>query len=202
MTDNASTSDNPNEKQAPNNGAETVTGGALPPPSTPDEKIAALTAERDEIKDRMLRIAAEFENWKKRARKDQTDGEARVREGVLKDLLDVADNLERAVSAQQGGDGQVDAGALFKGVNLVLRLFQQKLDRYDVKPFEAKGQPFDPKLHEAVSRVPSPDVAAGSVASEFQKGYRIGDRLLRPAMVAVSTGPAGEKKPGEEKGQA
>ncbi|HVR63684.1 MAG TPA: nucleotide exchange factor GrpE [Polyangia bacterium] len=201
MTDNASTSENPTEKQPPANGAEPI-AGALPAPSTPDEKIAALAAERDEVKDRMLRIAAEFENWKKRARKDQSDGEARVREGVLKDLLDVADNLERAVSAQQGGNGQVDASVLFKGVNLVLRLFQQKLERYDAKPFDSKGQPFDPKLHEAVSRVPSADVPAGSVASEFQKGYRIGDRLLRPAMVAVSTGPADGKGPGEEKGQA
>lgn len=200
MTDNSSTSENPNEKQTPANGAETVPG-ALPPPSTPEEKIAALTAERDEMKDRMLRVAAEFENWKKRARKDQSDGEARAREGVLKDLLDVADNLERAVNAQQGSNGAVDAAVLFKGVNLVLRLFQQKLDRYDAKPFDSKGQPFDPKLHEAVSRVPSPDVPAGTVASEFQKGYRIGDRLLRPAMVAVSTGPA-EKGPGEEKGRA
>ncbi len=199
MTENGSTSDTTADNQEDNDGGSAA---ALPPPSTPDEKIAALTAERDEMKDRMLRVAAEFENWKKRARKDQSDGEARVRESVLKDLLDIADNLERAVTAQTGGNGQVDASALFKGVNLVLRLFQQKLERYDVKPFEAKGQPFDPKVHEGISRVPSGDVPAGSVAGEFQKGYRIGDRLLRPAMVSVSTGPAGGGEEKKEKGQA
>ncbi len=199
MTDNSSETetDGSNEDGA-NNGAT----AALPPPSTPEEKLAALTAERDELKDRMLRIAAEFDNWKKRSRKEQTDGEARVREGVLKDLLEVADNLDRAVSTQAGkaGDGHVDAAALLKGVELVRRLFQQKLERYDIKPFEAKGQPFDPKVHEAVSKVSSPDVPAGAVASEFAKGYRIGERLLRPAMVAVSTGPAGSTA--EAKGQA
>ncbi|HEX3694168.1 MAG TPA: nucleotide exchange factor GrpE [Polyangia bacterium] len=197
MTDNTSSTGGANG--ADDKTEDGVDNGA-PAANTPEEKIAALTAERDEMKDRMLRVAAEFENWKKRARKDQTDGEARVREGVLKDLLDVADNLDRAVTAQGSGDGKVDAAALFKGVNLVLRLFQQKLERYDVKPFEAKGQPFDPKVHEAISKVASADVPAGSVASEFQKGYRIGERLLRPAMVAVSTGPAGGAA--EEKGQA
>jgi molecular chaperone GrpE len=168
---------------------------AEPAPTTPEEQLAAVTAERDEMKDRMLRVAAEFDNWKKRARKDQSEAEARVREGVLKDFLEVADNLERATAA--GGD----VASVLKGVNLVLRLFQQKLDRHEVKPFDSKGQPFDPNLHEAVSRVASPDVPAGAVANEFQKGYRIGQRLLRPAMVAVSTGPAADAA-AEEKGQA
>jgi molecular chaperone GrpE len=160
------------------------------PPATPDERLAAVEAERNEIKDRMMRIAADFENWKKRARKEQDDAVVQAREKVLKDMLDVIDNLERAVAAAQtGGDGVVDGAAVLKGVNLVLRLFQQKLERHDVRPFEAKGQPFDPRQHEAISRVESPDVPAGGVATELQKGYRIGDRLLRPAMVAVSSGP-------------
>ena len=160
--------------------------------ATPDERIAALEADRADIKDRMLRIAAEFENWKKRARKDQNDGEARVRESILKDMLDVVDNLERATSAYgQGGNGQVDGAAILKGVNLVLRLFQSKLERYGVKPVETKGQPFDPRLHEAISQVPAQgDVQPGSVAAELQKGYLIGDKLLRPAAVAVAVAAA------------
>jgi molecular chaperone GrpE len=139
----------------------------------------------------MLRIAAEFENWKKRARKDQLDAEAKARESVLRDMLEIADNLERAVGAQaqSSGNGAVDTAALLKGVNLVLRLLQQRLERHDVRPFDAQGQPFDPRLHEAISRVESADVPAGSVATEMQKGYKVGDRLLRPAMVSVSTGP-------------
>jgi molecular chaperone GrpE len=75
-------------------------------------------------------------------------------------------------------------------VDLVLRLFQSKLDRYDVKPLEAKGQPFDPRLHDAISQVPTADAPPGSVLSEVQKGYRIGgDRLLRPALVVVAVAP-------------
>jgi molecular chaperone GrpE len=167
-------------------GAAQVGADAGAPPAGPEERIAALQAERDEIKDRMLRVAAEFENFKKRARVTAAEGEANVRERVLKDVLDIADNLERATEAGQGADG----AAVLKGVTLVLRLLQQKLERYEVKSFEAKGQPFDPRLHEAISRVANADVPAGNVAVELQKGYKIGEKLLRPAMVSVSTGPA------------
>ena len=83
-----------------------------------------------------------------------------------------------------------DGGAVLKGVDLVLRVLKQKLERHDVKAFDAAGQPFDPRVHEAISRVASADVPAGSVAVELQKGYRVGERLLRPALVSVSTGPA------------
>ena len=163
-------------------------------PPTPEDRIAALQAERDEIKDRMLRIAADFENWKKRARKEQTDGEARVREQVLKDILDVVDNLERATSAYGEKPGAaVDGKAILTGVNLVLRLFQTKLERYGVKPFDAKGEPFDPRIHEAISHVPTTEVPPGNVANELQKGYRIGEKLLRPAIVAVAAAPTKEQ---------
>lgn len=166
------------------------------PPEGPEERLASLAAERDEIKDRMLRIAADFENWKKRARKEQTDAVAQAREAVLRDMLEVADNLERASTQTAAGNGVVDGAAVLKGVSLVLRLFQQKLERYEVKPFPAAGQPFDPHLHEAISRVESAEVPAGSVAAELQKGYKVGERLLRPAMVSVSTGPAQPKPSG------
>jgi len=160
------------------------------PPATPEDRAAALTAERDEMKDRMLRVAAEFENWKKRARKEKDDAVASAKESVLRDMLEVADNLERAASAQAlGRDGAVDGAAVMKGVSLVLRVFQQKLERYEVKPFEVAGQPFDPRVHEAVSRVESAEVPSGSVVKELQKGYKVGERLLRPALVSVSTGP-------------
>lgn len=189
---------------------------------SPEKRLAAVEAERDEMKDRMLRIAADFENWKKRARKEQEDGEAKVRESVLKDILDVMDNLERAVEAygspdktqdknvskmgggkvqtgnnavhnagpKAGASGAVDGAAILKGVALVLRLFQSKLERYGVKAIEAQGQPFDPRLHEAISRTETASVPAGNVAIELQRGYRIGERLLRPSMVSVATPPA------------
>ena len=162
--------------------------------ATPEEKLAALAAERDDFKDRMLRIAAEFENWKKRAKKEQTDGVNEARERVLKDMLEVIDNLERAVAMQTsaGGNGGVDGSAVLKGVDIVLRLFKQKLERYEVRPFDATGQPFDPRVHEAISRVEHKEIPAGSVAVELQKGYRVGDRLLRPALVSVSAGNGGK----------
>jgi molecular chaperone GrpE len=167
--------------------------GAELPPATAEDRAAALAVERDEMKDRMLRIAAEFENWKKRARKEKDDAVTSARESVLREMLEVVDNLERAAQTK-AGEG-ADAGAVMKGVALVLRLFQQKLERYDVKPFDVAGQPFDPRQHEAVSRVESNDVPAGAVAAELQKGYRVGERLLRPALVAVSTGPKAKPEP-------
>jgi molecular chaperone GrpE len=181
-----------NEKSG--NGAPPA--GAPAPVATPEERIAALEAERNELKDRMLRIAAEFENWKKRARVTQTESEAAARERVLRDVLEIADNLERA-AAMTGPGGAVDGAAVLKGVTLVLRVLQQKLERHDVKPFEAKGEPFDPRVHEAISRVESADVPSGSVAVELQKGYRIGDKLLRAAMVSVSTGPKADAEAGK-----
>ena len=183
------------------NGAEAAPGS----PETPETKLAAALAERDEIKDRMLRIAADFENWKRRARKEQDDAEAKSREAVLKDVLDVIDNLERAVSAY-GPDGgaantkPVDGAEVLKGVGLVLRLFQTKLERYGVTPIVARGQAFDPRLHEAISKIETSDVAPGAVAVELQRGYKIGDRLLRPALVSVATSPAGAR--GGEGGSA
>ena len=181
------------------NGAGGAGAGQAP------NSVEALTAERDEIKDRMLRIAAEFENWKRRARKEQDDAEAKAREAVLRDMLDVVDNLERAVGAFEGNNAGTgkgapapapDGAAVLKGVNLVLRLFQSKLERYNVKPIAARGEPFDPKIHEAISRVETADVPPGAVAVELQRGYRIGERLLRPAMVSVATAPAAKTPEG------
>jgi molecular chaperone GrpE len=201
MSDDAGTRHNDGkkkgEKGGPSNGAPDVAAAKHPDeagapaddpaPVTLEERVAALEAERNEAKDRMLRVAAEFENWKKRARVTQAEAEAAARERVLRDVLEVADNLERATDAHAAG--AKDAASVLKGVTLVLRLLQQKLERHEVRPFEAKGQVFDPRVHEAISRVESADVPAGAVAVELQKGYRIGDKLLRPAMVSVSTGP-------------
>lgn len=152
---------------------------------SPADRLATLEAEKNEARERMLRIAAEFENYKKRVRKEQSESESKARESVLRDMLEVIDNLERAVAVGEGADPKT----VLQGVQLVLRLFGSKLERYEVKAFEAKGQPFDPRLHDAISQVPTADAPPGSVVSEVQKGYKIGDRLLRPAMVAVAVAP-------------
>jgi molecular chaperone GrpE len=167
-------------------------------PATPDQRIAALEGEKAELKDRMLRIAAEFENYKKRARKEQTDGEAKVREAVLRDMLEVIDNLERATAATGGA---TDLPSVQQGIALVLRLFAQKLERYDVKPLDDKGKPFDPRLHEAISQAPSTEYPPGTVLNELQKGYKIGERLLRPAAVVVAIAPPAPAAGGDGAGK-
>jgi molecular chaperone GrpE len=191
------TATNPAQSAAEAPGATGATGAtSATMTGSPEERIAALEAEKQELRDRMLRVAAEFENYKKRVRKDLGDAEIKAKETVLKDLIEVLDNLERAVAVE----ANADVKSVQQGVQLVLRLFQSKLDRYEVRPIEAKGQPFDPRMHEAISQVPSAEAAPGSVLSELQKGYRIGERLLRPAMVVVAVappsaaggGPAGE----------
>jgi molecular chaperone GrpE len=153
------------------------------------ERIAVVEGEKAEIYDRMLHIAADFDNWKKRARKDQTDGELRMKESVLCNFLEIVDSLERATALWADGK-ETDAKSVRDGVELVLRQFLSKLQHYDVKPMAAAGVPFDPRMHEAVSQVPSADVTPGSVLHELQKGYLIGDKLLRPAMVVVAAAPS------------
>jgi molecular chaperone GrpE len=165
-------------------------------PATPEERIAALEAEKADLRDRMLRVAAEFENWKKRARKEQADNEGKVREAVLRDMLEVIDNLDRATAATGGA---TDLQSVQQGIALVLRLFAQKLERYDVKALEAKGKPFDPRLHEAISQAPSADVPPGTVLTELQKGYKVGERLLRPAAVVVAIAPPASASPPDGK---
>ena len=149
---------------------------------------AALETDKAELRDRMLRIAADFDNWKKRARKDQADGEVRARESVLRDFLEIADNLERA-TASLGEGKEGDAKSIRDGVDLVLRQFRSKLERYQIKAIESVGQPFDPRFHEAISQAPTADAKPGSVLHVLQKGYLIGDKLLRPAMVVVAAAP-------------
>ncbi len=173
---------------------EVAPEATVPTGPSSEQRIAALETEKEEIRNRMLRIAADFENWKKRSRKEQADAESQAREGVLRDVLEVLDNLERATAAY--GDS-ADPAAVVKGVGLVVRLFQSKLERWDVKPISAKGQAFDPRVHEAISKIAAPDVAPGTVVSEMQRGYRIGERLLRPAIVAVAA-PAEPASPPPE----
>jgi molecular chaperone GrpE len=187
MSENSDPKDkSPDERRA----AESVSGekASADKTASPEDRIAALEVEKQEMRDRMLRIAAEFENWKKRARKEQADGEAKAKEGVLVAMLEVIDNLERAAAAVSEA---TDPKAVQQGINLVLRLFQSKLERMDVKPFESTGQPFDPRVHDAISQVPTADAPPGSILSELQKGYRLGDRLLRPASVVVAVAPPG-----------
>jgi molecular chaperone GrpE len=172
-----------------------------PTPPTAEERIAALEAEKAELRERMLRLAADADNARKRARKEQADAEARVRETVLRDFLEIIDNLERAAASFTAG-ANGDAKSIREGVDLVLRQFRSKLERYQVKAVDAVGQPFDPRCHEAISQIPTAEVKPGSVVQELQKGYVIGERLLRPALVVVAAAPPAPAAPADENAAA
>lgn len=171
-----------------------------PPEPGPEQRIADLQARVVESHDKYLRSVAELDNVRKRARKDQEEARVDAQSRVLREMLPVIDNLERAVAhAAQTGDG---AGGVLEGIRLVLRQFAQAFERCNVHPVEAKGQPFDPNQHEAVSQVVTADAPPGSVVEVMQTGYRIGERLLRPALVVVAKAPpAPESEPAGPNGR-
>lgn len=151
----------------------------------PEERIAALEKEKRENWDRYLRTAADLENFRKRQRRELEDVRFEAKSKILKEMLPVVDNLERAIEhAMQ----QVGGSPIVEGVQLVLRQFQSAFERLDVTPIEAAGQPFDPNLHEAISQTESHQ-PPGTVVQVLQRGYRSGDRLLRPALVVVAKAP-------------
>ena len=189
MSENDESEENPAPDATPP-AADGPAAVATPAPAepTPEQRVATLEAEKAEFKDRMLRIAAEFDNYKKRVRKDMAEHDAKARETVLREFLEIADNLERAIASWKEG-GETDVKSVQDGVELVLRLFKSKLERYSVTAIEAKGQPFDPRVHDAISQAPSSEAMPGTVLHELQKGYRVGERLLRPAIVVVAAAP-------------
>jgi molecular chaperone GrpE len=139
--------------------------------------------EAKENYDRLLRTAADFENYKKRATKEKEDRVKFANEDLLKVILPFIDNLERAVNHAQK---VMDTGVLIEGVRLTLQQLLQALSRFGLSPFESLGKPFDPTRHEAMLVVETDKLEPNQVVEEFQKGYLLNDRLLRPATVSVS----------------
>lgn len=137
--------------------------------------------------ERSLRAAADLENYKKRAQKEKEEVQKFGSEKLLKDLLPVIDNLDRAMDAAAKTP---DFASFHKGVAMTRKSFEDTLARHGVKPFSAKGQLFDPRLHEAVQQVETTEVPAGHVAFEVVRGFHLNDRLVRPAMVVVARAPA------------
>ncbi len=158
-----------------------------------ETRIAQLEKEKQETFDRLLRTTADLDNFRKRSRRELDDARVDARTQVLREMLPVVDNLERAL--EHAGGAESTAEGIVDGVRLVLRQFVQAFERMDVAPFEAVGQPFDPNLHEAVGQVETAEVAPGAIAQELQRGYKIGGRLLRPAMVVVARPPAEPSPP-------
>jgi len=151
----------------------------------------ALAAKADEVKglnDKYLRLAAEFDNYKRLNQRDQRDLIRFGNEQLIKELLPVVDNLERAIKASRNGG---NSEGLIQGVDLTLKQLTGALTKFHVIPVETAGQLFDPAKHQAVASVTSENVPERHVVDELQRGYLLHDRILRAAMVSVSNGPAG-----------
>lgn len=150
-------------------------------------KLAAADKEKKENWDRYLRAAADLENFRKRQRRELDDARFEAKQKVLKEMLPVVDNLERAIEHAGASEGS----PIVEGVQLVLRQFMTAFERLEVTPIDAANQPFDPNLHEAISQMES-DLPTGTVVQVLQRGYRMGERLLRPALVVVAKAKSAE----------
>lgn len=151
------------------------------------DPIAALEAEKNDLKDKLLRTLAEMENLRRRTEREVADARTYAVTNFARDMLNVADNIARALeSAPADADGP--AKAFVDGVSLTERDLLKTLERHGVKKLEPEGQKFDPNMHQAMFEVPDATKPSGTVTTVVQAGYSIGDRCLRPAMVGVSRG--------------
>ena len=164
--------------------AETAESAEEPAPEDQEDELAKAKAEAAEMRDQFLRLQAEWDNFRKRTAAERESEKVRASEKLVKDLIPVVDDLERALEhAQQAGDG----GSLTAGVEAVTNKFLQILSKHKVEQIKAEGEPFDPMKHQAVGTQPDPTVPEETVVNVYQKGYQMGDRVLRPAMVVTST---------------
>jgi len=180
--------------------------GTTPEPTTPEtmaepggdaradkDETAALKTEVADLKDRLVRTLAEMENLRKRTEREMADTRQYAVASFARDMLTVSDNLKRAIAAvppelRQSGDKALLS--LIEGVEVTERGLEQTLTKFGVRVIEAKGEKFDPEVHQAMYEVETAEAPAGSVAEVMQTGYVIGERVLRPALVAVAKAPA------------
>jgi molecular chaperone GrpE len=158
-----------------------------------DDALVAATRESAELKDKVLRTLAEMENLRRRTEREVGDARTYGIAGFARDVLGIADNMQRALdAAQQELSGSTDPGVktLLEGVELTERELLKALEKNGVKRFDPQGEKFDPNLHQAMYEVPDASVPSGMVMQVIQPGYMIGERMLRPALVAVSKGGA------------
>lgn len=147
-------------------------------------KLAAKETEYKEAFDRLLRVTAEFENYKKRMSRELEDFRKYANQSLLKEMLTIVDHIELAIQAAGCPSGEETS--LIEGLNLTLKEFLRILEKFKVKPIEAVGQPFNPQMHEAIMQEACDRLPENTVVREMQKGYTINDRLLRPSLVVVA----------------
>jgi molecular chaperone GrpE len=176
---------------------------AAPQPAkaeTTTDQVAELSKEAADLKDRLLRTLADMENLRRRTEREVSDARTYGVTNFARDILAVADNMERALKALDDEIGaKVDAGvkALLDGVEITERELIKVMEKHGVKKLEPQGQKFDPNLHQAMYEIPDESVPAGTVVQVMQPGYTIGERVLRPALVGVSKGGPKAQAPAE-----
>lgn len=151
---------------------------------TLEAKFEAKEKEAEETYDRLLRLSAEFENYKKRSSREIEEFRKFANQSLIKEMLSVVDNLELAMNSTNSHKA-IDKD-LLQGLEMTHREILKVFEKFNVKPIDAKGQPFDPTFHEAVMQEETDDYAKNTVINEMQRGYMIHDRLLRPSMVVVA----------------
>lgn len=153
------------------------------------DPLEVLQEENAKLSDRFLRLSAEFENFRKRSERERLNAIKFANEKLLREMIPVLDNLEHALSAvkqEESGDPQTMVKHLVEGVTLVEKQFVGVLGALGIKQIEAKGKPFDPMLHEAMSEICNDDLEHHTIMEVYQKGYTLNDRLVRPARVVLS----------------
>ncbi len=183
-TPRAVSEENPTSEAPP---PELITDPPSVEPAIEVDPLEASKAEVAKLRDQLLRTAADFDNFRKRSRRELADMEKRAREDLIKELLPVFDNLERATAHAETA---TDVKALADGIGLVKRQFLDTLSKIGIERIKAQGLPFDPAFHEAVQQFETADHAPGTVIHEVQAGYMQGDKLVRPAIVVVAKAKA------------
>jgi molecular chaperone GrpE len=163
------------------------------------DPLVEVQAEAVRLKDALLRTAADFDNFRKRTRRELEEARRNGREDLLRALLPVFDNLERAVQSAQRTS---DVKAMTEGLTMVLRQFVDALGREGIARVQTIGRPFDPGIHEAIQQVETNEHEPGTVIAEVQPGYTQGERLLRAAMVVVARGKSDDASSGEGSSEA
>ncbi len=202
MSDDNTTPE-PNDDIDPRPDAEEAEAVSTEP--TAEERIAQLEAEKDQLRDQVLRTAAEMDNLRKRTEREVSDTRSYAIAGFARDMLVATDNLSRALMVipaelRENADGTLKS--LIEGIEMTEREMQRLLQKNGVTPIVAEGEKFDPHRHQAMFEVPDASVPEGTVVQVVQTGYAIGERVLRPAMVGVAKGgnkpaPKPDAEPGE-----
>jgi molecular chaperone GrpE len=161
--------------------------GAMDEAETSDDSIATLQSDLDRFRDLAARSQADFENYKKRAAREREEAIKYANTSLLERLVAIVDNFELGLSAARNEGEQ---SPIFSGMNMVLKQLNDFLSDNGLQAIDAAGQPFDPNLHEAIAHEQSDEIPEEHVIRQTRRGYRFKDRLLRPATVVVSSGPA------------